>query len=104
MNGNVFALKLHTMPSDFYFKMTVTSPIARMITAEESSAIAFVKVEDLNVTVAYQSNPDTQYTYTADAEFAQQLVQVLEAEDLAGISLGGMITDARRVGDLQQTV
>jgi len=84
--------------------MTVTAPIARLISAEESSAIAFVKVEGDQVTVAYQSNPDNQYTYTADVEFAQQLVSVLEAEDLAGISLGGMISDARRVGDLQETV
>ena len=84
--------------------MTVTAPIARMLTAEQSSAIAFVKVEDLNVTVAYQSNPSNLYTYTADAEFAQQLTQVLEADDLGGISLGGMISDARRVGDLVESV
>jgi len=80
--------------------MTVTAPIARMITGEQSSAIAFVKVEDRTVTVAYQSNPSNLYTYTADAEFAQQLTEVLQAEDFGGISLGGMISDARRVGDL----
>ena len=84
--------------------MTVTAPIARMMTTDESSSIAFVKVEDLLVTVAYQSNPDNLYTYTADPEFAAQLVSILEAEDLGGISLGGTIADARRVGDLQQTV
>jgi len=84
--------------------MTVTAPIARMLTAEQSSSIAFVKVEELNVTVAFQSNPDKLYTYTADAEFAQQLTQVLEADDLAGISLGGLIADARRVGDLTDPV
>lgn len=84
--------------------MTVTTPIARMITAEESSAIAYVKVEGLNVTIAYQSNPDNMYSYTADPEFAQQLVQILEAEDLAGISLGSTLSDARRVGDLTEAV
>ena len=56
------------------------------------------------VTIAYQSNPDNQYTYTADPEFAAQLTSILEAVDLGGISLGGTIADARRVGDLQQTV
>lgn len=84
--------------------MTVTAPVSRTLTADQSSAIAFVKVEDLNVTIAYQSNPDKMYTYTADAEFATQLTQVLEAEDLAGISVGGMVSDARRVGDLVETV
>jgi hypothetical protein len=84
--------------------MTVTAPIARMITAEESSSIAFVKVDDLMVTITYQSNLDKVYTYTADPEFAAQLTSILEAVDLGGISLGGTIADARRVGDLQQTV
>jgi hypothetical protein len=84
--------------------MTVTAPIARMITEEESSSIAYVKVEDLMVTIAYQRNPDKQYTYIADREFATQLVSILEADNLGGISLGGTIADARRVGDLEQTV
>ena len=84
--------------------MTVTAPIARMMTTDESSSIAFVKVEDLLVTVTYQSNLDKVYTYTADPEFAAQLTSILEAVDLGGISLGGTIADARRVGDLQQTV
>ena len=84
--------------------MTVNSPIARMMTVEESSSIAFVKVEDLQVTIAYQRNPDKQYTYIADREFANQLTSILEAEDLGGLSLGGTIADARRVGDLEQTL
>lgn len=84
--------------------MTVIAPIARVLSAEESSAIAFVKVDGDQVTVAYQSNPDKQYNYTADPEFAQQLVSILEAEDLAGMSIGGTISDARRVGDLTETV
>jgi len=99
----VCPIKLHDCSLLFY-KMTVTSPIARMITAEESSSIAYVKVENDLVTIAYQSNPDNQYTYTADPEFAAQLTSILEAVDLGGISLGGTIADARRVGDLVQTV
>lgn len=84
--------------------MTVIAPIARMITGEESSSIAFVKVEDTMVTVAYQSNPDKMYTYSSDPAFAAQLTLILEAENLGGISLGSTISDARRVGDLVQTV
>lgn len=75
-----------------------------MMTVEESSSIAFVKVEDLQVTIAYQRNPDKQYTYIADREFANQLTSILEAEDLGGLSLGGTIADARRIGDLEQTL
>ena len=104
INGNVFALKLHNYPFEFFIKMTVNSPIARMMTIEESSSIAFVKVEDLQVTIAYQRNPDKQYTYIADREFANQLTSILEAENLGGLSLGGTIADARRIGDLEQTL
>lgn len=80
--------------------MTVTTPIVRELTAEESSAIARVRIEGDQVTISYQSNPANEYTYTADAEFLTQLTQVVEAQDLAGISLGGMLADARRVGEI----
>jgi hypothetical protein len=86
-----------------FFKMTVTA-IVRELTAEESSAIAKIRIEGDHVTVAYQSNPANEYTYTADPEFLTSLVQVVEATDLGGISLGGMVSDARRVGDLTETV
>lgn len=84
--------------------MTVTAPIVRELTVEESSAIARVRIEGDQVTVSYQSNPANEYTYTAEPDFLTQLIQVVEAEDLAGISLGSTIADARRVGDLTETV
>lgn len=84
--------------------MTVTAPMVREFTAEQSSAIARIRIEGDQVTVSYQSNPANEYNYTADSEFLMQLTAVVEAEDLAGISLGGMVSDARRVGDLQETV
>ncbi len=84
--------------------MTVTAPIVRELTAEESSAIARVRIEGDQVTVSYQSNPANEYTYTADSEFLQQLISMVEAQDLAGMSLGGTIADARRVGDLVESV
>lgn len=89
----------------FLYKMTVISaPVVREFTAEESSAIAKIRIENDQVTVAYQSNPDREYNYTADAEFLTSLLQVVDAADLGGISLGGMVSDARRVGDLTETV
>jgi hypothetical protein len=84
--------------------MTVIAPIVREFSADQSSAIARIRIENDQVTVSYQSNPANEYNYNADPEFLQQLTAVVEAEDLAGISLGGMVSDARRVGDLQETV
>ena len=76
-----------------------------MCIRDRSSAIAFIKIEDETVTVAYQSNPDRMYEFTSDSEtFISQLTQIVEAEDFMGMSLGGIVADARRVGDLVQTV
>jgi len=83
--------------------MIVNAPIARLISAEQSSAIAFIKIEDQNVTVSYQSNPDNMYNFTSESQaFITQLTQIVEADDFMGMSLGGIIADARRVGDLQE--
>ena len=85
--------------------MIVNAPIARMLTSEQSSAIAFIKVEDSNVTISYQSNPERMYEFTSESQaFVSQLTQIVEAEDFMGMSLGGIVADARRVGDLVQTV
>ena len=85
--------------------MIVSAPIARILTSEQSSAIAFIKVEDSSVTIAYQTNPDKMYEFTSESQtFVSQLTQIVEADDLMGMSLGGIIADARRVGDLVQTV
>jgi len=85
--------------------MIVNAPIARMLTSEQSSAIAFIKIEDNTVTISYQSNPDRMYEFTSESQtFINQLTQIVEADDLMGMSLGGIIADARRVDDLVQTV
>ena len=85
--------------------MIVNAPIARLLTSEQSSAIAFIKIEDNTVTIAYQSNPDRMYEFTSESQtFINQLTQIVEADDLMGMSLGGIIADARRVDDLVQTV
>jgi hypothetical protein len=85
--------------------MIVNAPIARILTAEQSSAVAFIKIEDAVVTISYQSNPDKMYEFTSESQaFVSQLTQIVEAEDLMSMSLGGIVADARRVGDLVQTV
>jgi|TARA_B100001059_G_scaffold203473_1_gene212128 hypothetical protein len=85
--------------------MIVNAPIARILTAEQSSAVAFIKIEDAVVTISYQSNPDKMYEFTSESQaFVSQLTQIVEAEDLMGMSLGGIVADARRVGDLVQSV
>lgn len=85
--------------------MIVSAPIARMLTSEQSSAIAFIKIEDQTVTIAYQSNAERMYEFTSESDtFISQLTQIVEADDFMGMSLGGIIADARRVGDLVQTV
>ena len=85
--------------------MIVSAPIARMLTSEQSSAIAFIKIEDQTVTISYQSNAERMYEFTSESQtFVSQLTQIVEADDIMGMSLGGIIADARRVGDLVQTV
>jgi hypothetical protein len=85
--------------------MIVSAPIARLLTSEQSSAIAFIKIEDKTVTIAYQSNAERMYEFTSDSEtFISQLTQIVEADDFMGMSLGGIVADARRVGDLVQSV
>lgn len=85
--------------------MIVNAPIARILTAEQSSAVAFIKIEDAVVTISYQTNPDKMYEFTSESQaFVSQLTQIVEAEDLMGMSLGGIVADARRVGDLVQSV
>ena len=85
--------------------MIVSAPIARLLTSEQSSAIAFIKIEEQTVTIAYQTNTDKMYEFTSESQtFIDQLTQIVEAEDFMGMSLGGIIADARRVGDLVQTV
>ena len=40
---------------------------------------------------------------SSPANLINQLTQIVEADDFMGMSLGGIIADARRVGDLVQT-
>jgi hypothetical protein len=82
--------------------MTITAPIFRPFTAEQSSAIANIEIDGTAVEVIFQSNSDRAYGFDATPAFAARLTEVISSPDLLGISLGRLINDARRSGDLQQ--
>jgi hypothetical protein len=81
--------------------MTTTAPIFRPFTAEQSSAIANVEIDGTAVEVIFQSNSDRAYGFEATPAFAAHLADVISSPDLLGLSLGRLISDARRNGDLQ---
>jgi phage-related protein len=80
--------------------MTTATAIDQTFTTEQSSAIASVRVEGNQVTLAFQSNPDAQYTYIATDSFIQELESVVCAEVVEG--LGSLVAAGRRSGDLQE--
>ncbi len=85
----------------FFFIMTTATVIAtQTFTAEQSSAIASVRVEGNQVTLAFQSNPQSQYTYSATDSFIEELEGVVTAEVVEG--LGSLVAAGRRSGDLQE--
>ena len=81
--------------------MTTTAPIVRPVTAEQSSAIANLEIDGTAVEVIFQSS-DRAYGFDATPAFAAYLAEVISSPDLLGLSLGRLISDARRCGDLQQ--
>jgi hypothetical protein len=82
--------------------MSNATVIARNFTAEQSSAIAALEIDGNSVQVAFQSNPERTYTFTASPAFLSDLVDVVTAEDLKGRSMGTFISEGRRSGDLQE--
>jgi hypothetical protein len=74
----------------------------RTFTQSQSSAIAAVNLTQLPmVEIAYQTNPDKTYTYSATDSFGQELVQFIGNDQLPG-SLGSLITTAVRNGNLAE--
>lgn len=81
--------------------MTTTAPIFRPFTRQQSSAIARVEIDGTFVELIFQSS-DRAYAFEATPAFAAHLGDVISSPDLLGLSLGRLISDARRCGDLQQ--
>jgi hypothetical protein len=52
--------------------------------------------------LAFQSNPERQYTYSATDSFIEELESVVNAEVVEG--LGSLVAAGRRSGDLQEVV
>jgi hypothetical protein len=82
--------------------MTVSAPVTRAFTVAQSSAIANLLIDGTAVEVIFQSNADRAYGFDASLSFAARLVEVISSPDLLGLSLGRLIADARRSGDLQE--
>jgi hypothetical protein len=80
--------------------MTTATAFAQTFTTEQSVAIASVRVEGNQVMLAFQSNPEAQYTYSATDSFIQELESVVNAEVVQG--LGSLVAAGRRSGDLQE--
>jgi hypothetical protein len=74
----------------------------RTFTESQSSAIATVNATQLPmVEIAYQTNPEKTYTYSATDSFGSELVQFIGGEQLPS-SLGSLIAKAVRNGNLTQ--
>jgi len=82
--------------------MTTATSFAQTFTTEQSVAIASVQVEGNQVMLAFQSNPERQYTYSATDSFIEELESVVNAEVVEG--LGSLVAAGRRSGDLQEVV
>jgi hypothetical protein len=79
---------------------TATAPSFRSFTTEQSSAIANVEIDGTAVEIVFQSNTNRAYGFDATPAFSAHLLEVISSPDLLGLSLGRLIADARRNGDL----
>lgn len=83
------------------------APVYREFTREQSSAIARLHVEQGChttgqpgfVEIVFQSS-DRAYGFDADPTFCDDLIQIISCPDLGGVSLGRLIAQARRNGNL----
>ena len=80
--------------------MSNATAIFRTFTLAESSAIASVRVEDNQVMISFQSNPDRVYTFDAADGFVDQLETILNSDPMP--SLGAFIDRSRKSGALQE--
>lgn len=73
-------------------------------TREQSSAIAAIEINENEVNISYQSNPDRSYTFTASdsiiAEIEERAAKVLMNAPM--LSIGRFIAELVKSGDLVQ--
>lgn len=84
--------------------MTVAiSPVHRSFTTEQSSAINSITVDNTDIIITYQSNPEKAYAFTASETYAQFLSDLLTNDEMLNqVSIGSTIADARKTEELQQ--
>jgi hypothetical protein len=79
--------------------MTATATLNRSFSPAESSAIAYIDLQNLPmVEISYQSNPDKVYTYKATEDFGDLLTETISG--IVDGGLGSMVSRASRAGDL----
>ncbi len=83
--------------------MTVTTaPAYRTFSTAESSAIYNLHIEQEGyVEVIFQSNTGRAYGFNASVTFCEDLIDIISYSDLRGESLGRVIAQARKNGDLE---
>ena len=74
--------------------------LTRTFTTEESQAVASVDLNDSFVKIAFQSNPDKEYTYQCSDNFASSLSDIVNSSTVSG--LGYLVSTSRKNGDLQE--
>ena len=80
---------------------TTTLPVFRTFTREESSAIHNLHIEHEGfVEVIFQSNTERAYGFDSNPEFVSDLIEIISYTDCKGISLGKLIAQARKNGNL----
>lgn len=81
---------------------TATAPVFRTFTIDESSAIYNLHIEQEGyVEVIFQSNTERAYGFNSNPEFCADLIEIISYTDLRGESLGRLIAQARRNGNLE---
>jgi hypothetical protein len=76
-------------------------PIYRVFSIAESTAIYNIEIDKNFVEITFQGNTEKAYLFLATDRFVAHLSEVIKSPDLLGLSLGSVISKARKVGDLQ---
>jgi hypothetical protein len=81
---------------------TASAAVYRTFSIEESSAIHNLHIErEGYVEVIFQSNHNRAYGFNASVTFCEDLIDILSYSDLRGESLGRVIAQARKNGDME---
>jgi hypothetical protein len=76
-------------------------PIYRTFTIEESKAIYNIEIDKNFVEIIFQSNTEKAYLFLATDRLISLISEVIKSPDLLGVSLGSVISKARKSNDLQ---